>query len=131
VIFLGFKENLSRAIHGSPEERKRKALLKKRERTAYLESYEKARVVRAKAKGREAGRTTTTQRLKRGVSALESTLGGLGDLGSSYDPFGLGDTQPRRRKPTKKTGKGTVVTTIKVDGTTIKISKKKRRRRKR
>jgi hypothetical protein len=101
VIFLGFKDKLSRAIHGSPEERKRKALLKKRERKAYVTAYEKAKIARAKAKGREAGRTTTTQRIQRGVSVLESALSGVGDLGASYDPFGLG-TQPKPKRKTKR-----------------------------
>ena len=99
--------SLKNILLGSPEERKRKAALKKKEREAYFQGYSKGRVERARKRGYQKGKGTSsngkgkpTSVLTKIGSGLESVQRGLVNMelgGDKYLEY-IGFTEPKKRK---------------------------------
>jgi len=115
---------LSDIVFGTPEQRKRKKELKLKEKAAYRKGYEKAKIRRAYKSGFSAGKTTKMERVRGALASVESSIDSLEAGGGVFD-LSLGPA-PRKRK-TKKTKRK--ATTIRVNGTTITISKKRRKKK--
>ena len=123
---------LSRILFGKdqyPLKKKEKKALEKKEREAYLKGLTTGRVQRAKKLGLEKG----TQIPKSRLGKIGSLIEGGGTGAKSYmemiglsSPLDLG-LEPRQKKTKKK--RGSKGTTIQVDGTTITIGTKRKKKK--
>lgn len=117
--FLGRKYSLKK---------KEEKTIKKKEREAYVKSLTTTRIARAKKLGQQKPRSR--------LGAVRSVIEGGATGAKSYmEMMGLGDLdlglglEPKREKTTKKK-KPSRGTTIKVNGTTITIATKRKKKRK-
>jgi hypothetical protein len=98
--------SLKNILLGSPEERKRKAKLKKKEQAAYWVGYSKGRVERARERGYQKGKGTSTSvlgKIQKGLTSVQGGLEGMQRGGTRYMEFlGLVEPTKRRKKRRKR-----------------------------
>jgi len=86
---------LTNILFGTPEERKRKAVLKQKEKKAFQKAYETERIKVAKQKGKRTAKTPSRGR-------FESALVGAGRAAKNYMRMFDLEPVPKRRKKKKR-----------------------------
>lgn len=126
---MGFLKDLLSGKDKFPLTEKEKKKLKAKERKAYLKSLTKGKIARAKGLGLQKGAQKPRSRLARIGSSLESASLAAKDYMAMFD-MDLGYGKPTKRKQPTKKKRPSRGTTIKIDGTTITIGTKRKKKRK-
>jgi len=102
---------LTNILFGTPEERKRKATLKQKEKEALWEGYSKGRIESARKRGYEKGKGKSKrkgqggsifQRLEKGLGTVQGGIEGMGLGAKGYMKFLGFDLGPKTAKRKKK-----------------------------
>lgn len=98
---------LKQFLLGTPEQRKRREELKRKEREAYLAGHQRARIERARKAGYRAGKTSRLEKISSALTGAEvgarSYMKGIfGDLDVGLEPTRRKVRKKRKAKATKR-----------------------------
>lgn len=125
---MGFLKDLFLGKEQYPLKKKEKKTIKQKEREAYLKGLTQARIVRAKKLGRQKGAQKPKSRLAGIGASLESASLAAKGYMDIFD-MDLGYGAPTKRRKSTKKKKPSRGTTIKVNGTTITIATKRKKKK--